>query len=304
MIITEKKSKLISFLIYALSAVILIIDHKIVLAGIREGLAVCARYIVPSLFMLCVVCTVLISSPYADNLFTGVLSRVFGLGQKSGVSVFFGLIAGFPSGAMGACELYENGLISKRDCEKIVYFTNNAGLAFIIGTVGALMRDHRFAVILWIAQTLASLTLTNLFRGKEREVFVAKTLRRDQISLVDAVKKGAVSMLTVCAFVCFFTAVRLLIVNILENYIKNAVGLGFIISFLEIGNAVGYASTLSRHANILCSFSVGFGGLSAILQSVAVCPCVRISRYVIARILMGVLCVGYTLLISTIVDML
>ena len=298
MIITQKKSKLLSFLIYAISAAILLVDYPTVLLGIREGLAMCARHIVPSLFMLSVVSGVLISSPYSENLFTSVLSIVFGLGKKCGTVVFFALIAGFPGGAIGASELYEKGLIDRWDCEKIVYFTNNAGLAFIIGTVGTLMGDHRFAIVLWISQTMASLTLTNIFRSKDRKNSDEKIMLRDQITLVEAIKKSASAMVVVCAFVCFFTAVRMLAIDLLEKYVRNSLLLGFIISFLEIGNAVKYASELTYNAKALCAFATGFGGLSAIMQSVAVCPCVKISRYVGARILMGVSCAGYTYLIS------
>lgn len=298
MIITQKKSKLLLFLIYAVSAAILLIDYPTVLLGIREGLAMCARHIVPSLFMLSVVSGILISSPYSENFFTSVLSRAFGLGKKCGTVVFFALIAGFPSGALGASELYEKGIISQKDCEKIVYFTNNAGLAFIIGTVGTLMGDHRFATVLWISQTLASLTLVNLFRSKNTKKEIKKTVLREQITLVEAIKKSASAMLTVCAFVCFFTALRLVLTDLLENFVRNAAHLGFIISFIEIGNAVSYAAMLTSHAKALCSFAVGFGGLSAILQSVAVCPCVKISKYVVSRIMMGILCTGYTFFIS------
>ncbi len=298
MIITEKKSKLLLFLIYAVSAAILLIDYPTVLLGIREGLAMCARHIVPSLFMLSVVSGILISSPYSENFFTSVLSRAFGLGKKCGTVVFFALIAGFPSGALGAYELYEKGIISQKDCEKIVYFTNNAGLAFIIGTVGTLMGDHRFATVLWISQTLASLTLVNLFRSKNTKKEIKKTVLREQITLVEAIKKSASAMIVVCAFVCFFTALRLVLTDILGNFIHSEAQMGFVISFMEIGNAVNLASGLSSHSKAICSFAVGFGGLSAILQSVAVCPCVKTSRYVLSRIMMGVLCTGYAFLIS------
>ena len=298
MIITEKKSKLIAFMVYAVFAVILVMDHQMVLSGVREGLFMCARYIVPSLFMMSVVCCILISSPYSENLFTNAMSRAFGLGEKCGSLVFFGLISGFPSGALCAWEKYEKGAVSLADCEKTVYFTNNAGLAFIVGTVGALMGDHKFAVVLWISQTLASLTLANLFRSKKAVGAHEKILIGQQITLVEAIKKSATAMMTVCAFVCFFTAIRLILTDFWGNFIRNEAHLGFIISFIEIGNAVNYAAKLTSHAKALCSFAVGFGGLSAILQSVAVCPCVKISKYVVSRIMMGILCTGYTFFIS------
>lgn len=303
MIITEKKSKLVSFVIYTAFAVILIADHQTVLAAVREGLVMCARCIVPSLFMMSVVCCVLISSPHADNLFTRAIARAFGFGKTGGACVFFALIAGFPSGALGAHTLYENKIIEKNDCERLVYFTNNAGLAFIIGTVGTLMGDRRFAVVLWISQTLASLTLANLFRSKSTQNAPSQTLVSEQITLVEAIKKSASAMIVVCAFVCFFTALRLVLTDILGNFIHSEAQMGFVISFMEIGNAVNFASGLSSHAKALCSFAVGFGGLSAILQSVAVCPCVKISRYVGARILMGVSCAGYTYLISCLLSL-
>lgn len=301
MIITEKKSKLVSYIIYVISALILIIDHKTVLAGVSQGLYMCARYIIPSLFMMCIVSSVLISSPYSENLFTSALSGLFGFEKNLGVCVFFGLIAGFPSGAIGAFALYENRTICQRDCERAVYFTNNAGLAFIIGTVGTLMGSIKYAVILWLSQTLASLTLSNVFKTKNARAMPPKTPAQAQIGLVEAVKKGAATMLTVCAFVCFFTSVRLLVEDALKSCIDSKLMLSFTVSFLEIGNAVFSASDLPKYSEILCSFSVGFGGLSAILQSVAVCPCVKISRYFAARIMMGFLCVGYTYIISLII---
>ena len=115
---------------------------------------------------------------------------------------------------------------------------------------------------------------------------------------MDAVKKAAAAMITVCAFVCFFTALRILVLNSLARFVDNELILAFASSFLEIGNAVFVSSKLSKFSKILCCFAVGFGGFSAILQSVAVCPCVKIIRYLTARILMGILCTAYVSLIS------
>lgn len=285
----------------ALATIILLIDYQIVLQGIREGLLTCAKIVVPSLFMTCVFSCVLMSSPYSENLLTNSLAYVFGFNRRAGVCVFFGLWAGFPSAAAGAYELYNNGYVTQKECEKSVYFTNNAGLAFILGTVGTLMGDMKYALVLWGAQTLSSLTLANVFRSQIIYTEESNTFLKEQKSLVEAVKKGAGAMITVCAFVCFFTASRLLVEDILRKYIQNEMFFSFISSFLEIGNAVTCASRLSRFSKILCSFSVGFGGICAILQSVAVCPCVKISKYIAARVAMGLLCVGYVWLIDMVI---
>lgn len=288
----------INFAIYAAAAFAAAVTIKylsLVQRAVNEALFVCAHNIIPSLFVFSVLTVILISSPYSDNIFTKKLSKWLGFNGNCGTCVFFGLLAGFPTAAVVACDLLERGQISKRDCEKAVYFASNAGISFILGGIGGMFGDINFAKTLFFCQTLASITCLAFFREKRSTKGIGNVgiYVKQQIKFTEAVSRAALSMLRISAFVCFFTVIKTVALESFSVFCEDRTVHAVIISFLELGNAAKMCASLEKNGKLLCAFAVGFGGLSAMLQSFAACPELKMSKYFASRLLTGGLCTAY-----------
>jgi len=61
--------------------------------------------------------------------------RVFHLPGEAGLAILLGFSSGFPTGASVCASLIEKNTISKKEAERLICFTNNAGPLFIMITV-------------------------------------------------------------------------------------------------------------------------------------------------------------------------
>jgi sporulation integral membrane protein YlbJ len=129
--------------------------------------------------------------------------------------VVLGFLGGYPVGARTALSLYEKGLCTKTEAERLLAFCNNSGPAFILGVVGAgIFSSSRVGLLLYLTHAAASLCVGVLFRfykrgesrGENRAgpEFQAKRL---SLAFTDSVKSALSSALNICAFVVFFTVV-------------------------------------------------------------------------------------------------
>ena len=108
--------------------------------AVREGLALCAGTVIPSLFPFFVVVSLLLQLGLAETLqglcgpFMGPLFRMRGV---CALPLLAGLLGGYPAGARTAAELFQQGRLSRREAELLLGFCDNCGPAFLLGYVGA-----------------------------------------------------------------------------------------------------------------------------------------------------------------------
>ena len=105
----------------------------------KEALNLCINVIIPTLFPFFVFSSLAISLGLADilgKIFGGIMKPIFNVNGSCSTAFILGLISGFPVGAKTAISLYQNGQCSKTEAERILSFSNNAGPAFVLGTVG------------------------------------------------------------------------------------------------------------------------------------------------------------------------
>ena len=300
---TRNKTNLLLYIFSAIIGVLSILFFKNVQCAVRYSLYLCAQNVVPSLLVFSCVSAILVSSPYSDNLFTKKFSQILGLGANSGTWAFFSLISGFPTGALGAKELLEQGRISQKDAENLVCLGGNAGLVFVLGCVGGAFSDMKFALTVFGCQTVASVTLFRIMAAKndKNDIFVQNPSRTEYFAPIDlpkAVTNTSVAMVKICTFVCFFGVVCTFVSDIVLKICQNTAVDAFIISFIEVSSAVGRCARLGEVGKYLCAFAVGFSGLSAILQSISACPAVSLGKYFASRLAMGALCTAYFVFIS------
>ena len=271
-----------------------------------RGLTLCAKTVIPSLFPFMVISELLVSSGAGEalgRLFSRMMRRIFGISGAGASALFLGSMCGFPVGAKTAVSLYDRGVISRSECQHLFTFTCNPSSAFLITAVGVSLYDSRalgvtlYCVVLGcglLTGFLARFFLRSPHEPTENPHFPSGLHAVGVESFTGAVSAAATGMLTVCAYVIFFSA------------LTGALGcagpwsgpLGewgytLLCGFLEMTGGISQASCLTGDwALILTAAFAGWSGISVHCQVMTLCGGRGLSfkPYILAKIFQGLLC--------------
>lgn len=260
----------------------------------RQGLQLCANVIIPSLFPFFVLSSLVVElgmARYLGQALEGLMWPLFRVGGSGASALVLGLVGGYPVGAQTAISLYEKGLCSKEETQRLLAFCNNSGPAFIFGVVGAgVFGSGAIGLLLYLAHMTASLCVGLLFRfygGNGSPSANCRSKPHFQTTcfytaLTASIKNSFTSALNICAFVVFFSVViRLLFLCGVMGAAADALAcmlapVGFdqalarqlLTGFLEISSGVTSLSadgSLSGQVS-MAAFMLGWAGLSVHCQ--------------------------------------
>ncbi len=205
----------------------------------------------------------------------GWLARgVWRLPESAAFALLIGALGGFPTGAVAARELSERGELTREEASRLVAASNNAGLAFCVGGVGAsLLGSARLGLYLWVVQLAAGALICRILGGEvsSETKFRPSALRLGAGGalrlLAESVSSSGAAMLGICSFAVFFGVVADFAAKVAPTEVAAAV----VAALLEPSTATQYASELGERAGLaLCGFAVGFGGVSVQAQIASV----------------------------------
>lgn len=259
----------------------------------REGLELCYNVILPSLFPFFVLSALVVDlglAGYIGRALEGIMRPLFNVPGACASAFALGFVGGYPVGARTALSLYQKGMCTKTEAERLLAFCNNSGPAFILGVVGAgVFASSRVGLLLYLAHAAASVCVGFLFRfykreGKHWERRVSPTFEAERITVAftGAIKNSFLSTLNICAFVVFFTVViKLLFLSGLLPGLAGVLGtllspLGFstrwaerlLTGLIELTSGVWTltgAGTMSGKLS-MAAFLLGWAGLSVHCQ--------------------------------------
>lgn len=298
----------------------LVISPGQAITGAKDGLALCFNVIVPSLFPFFVLSSLVVDlglAAYLGGALEGLMRPLFRVGGSCAAAVALGFIGGYPVGARTALQLYQQGLCSKAEAERLLSFCNNSGPAFILGVVGAgVFGDSRVGFLLYLTHALASLLVGLLFRfyGGSEQTHTSQTHPKPiQTVTIPAAFTGAVarslqSTLNICAFVVFFSVV----LQLLSTYgvfaalaqLLSLAGLQpvwaqrLVAGLLELSSGVsslrGTAQLAGRVS--MAAFMLGWAGLSVHCQvlSFLVDSGLSAKTYLAGKLCHGLIAAGLT----------
>ncbi|MCI8478508.1 MAG: sporulation protein [Oscillospiraceae bacterium] len=261
----------------------------------KAGLTLCYDVIIPSLFPFFVLSALVVElglASYLGRALEGIMRPLFRVGGVCASAFALGFVGGYPVGAKTAINLYEKGLCTKTEAERLLSFCNNSGPAFILGVVGAgVFASSTVGVLLYLAHAAASVCVGILFRfykaggegrKSERRPYPHFQAQRFTVAFTSAIKNSFLSTLNICAFVVFFTVViRLLIYSgclpVLAMLLSRllapfgftaAWGERLLIGAIELSSGV---STLAGEGALagrlsMAAFMLGWAGLSVHCQ--------------------------------------
>lgn len=210
---------LILCLALLLSGAALVMYPAQAMEAARSGLQLCANVIIPSLFPFFVLSSLMVELGFAQYLgraLEPVMRPLFRVSGPCASAVALGFIGGYPVGARTAIQLYEKGLCSRTEAQRLLAFCNNSGPAFILGVVGVgVFSSSRAGLLLYFVHALASLCVGLIFRfyggrdqeGERNRKCVRIQTERFSLAFTRAIRSSFTSTLNICAFVIFFTVV-------------------------------------------------------------------------------------------------
>ena len=308
----------------------LLIFSKSNLPAVKNGLALWANSVVPSLFPFFVATEALMHTNLISligNVFNKYMKPIFNVRGEGAFAFIMGIISGYPVGAKIASSFRENNICSKEECERLLSFTNNSGPLFIIGTVGILMYGSTIiGLLLFITHILACITVGFLFRfwKKNEKTTIINTNYKPENKYVsfsnlgDVLAKSITSSVSTIFLIGGFVVIFSSIISILKSSgILNGVSLllsplfnllhintSFIApllsGFLEITNGINTISSIAckkLSINIIfTAFLLGFGGISVLLQVLSITSKTDLSikPYIYGKLLQGIFASIYT----------
>ena len=215
--------------------------------GVRSGLALSYRSILPALFPTAVVCGMI--GELADHLPLPATATVWLTAQ----------LCGFPLGIKTAVRAYRRGLINADQCLRLSRCCANASPSFLIGYFGGVLRGDRTAGLLLYSGQLALSFLIALRHGVFSGEPPLPQPHRPLIALLTEGIGGAASgCLTLTAYVAAFSAIAALCAEL--PFFSRWYG------FLEL---TGGITALPPMPLWYCGMMVGFSSLSVFLQNAA-----------------------------------
>lgn len=260
--------------------------------AVRDGLSLCFRTVVPSLFPFLAVSGLLLRLGFGAVLqpvcavFMGPVFRMRGI---CAVPLAAGLLGGYPTGAKAAAELYEQGAVTRQEAELLLGFCNNCGPGFLLGFVGAgILGSAQAGAYLFLVHALAAL-LTGM-------VLTRWCSRRDppplpchlpvqKISLprmiTESVSTALTSMLGICAYVVLFRTIAAVLPASFD---------GGILGIVEMVS--GTASLPANAAGFVAAAAItAWGGVSVHCQTMSVAGELSLKYHTVGKLLQTVVSV-------------
>lgn len=274
----------------AAGLLVLIFDGKTAVTGAKNGIDLCVKTLIPSLFPFLVLTTV-ITSNSGQIRSPGLLRLIRRLGIPSGASDILvpAFLGGYPIGAKSAGELYGSSRITKYEAERLLAFCSNAGPSFLFGMVAAFFSDQRAVFCLWLIHitgaVLTALTLpSDMAQTDTRST--SDTTRKTDIML-SSVKAMAV----ICGWVILFRIcaafLRAWLLWRFPDWLQV-----LLIGMLELSNGCCELLRIQDESIrfIVCSCMLASGGICVLLQTVSVANGLSIRYYIRGKILQTLFC--------------
>lgn len=261
-----------------------------------EGLGLCLRVLIPSLFPFMAVSSFIVKSGLSYQLgrpFRGIMKKVFGLNENFAPIILLSMIGGYPVGAKGIASLVESGAANKKEAAKAAMFAVCAGPGFIVNFVGMSIYQNKSAGLIILASQIISvlalgIVINLLDRGKN-EINAKSELKRNFLPISSAIVESAAEssrgILSICAFVVLFSAFT----GIFNSIISDGIMKNSLLCLLEVCSAV---SELSKSCPVeFVAFAIGFGGLCVHFQIFSALGDIKVNKlsFFCIRIMQGML---------------
>lgn len=277
--------QLLPALLSAAGMGILILDSKTALNGVAEGIDLCLKVVIPSLFPFLILSTILTESTFGMNLrFLQPLCRLCRIPIGAAPLLLVGLIGGYPVGAQCVTRAWENGQLSSFDAKRMLGFCNNAGPAFIFGMTAGLFDSPMVPWVLWLIQIVAVIIAAVLLSGDTDAANHCTS--NHTLSPAAVLSRAITAMASICGWVIVFRTVCIFCDKWLLGTLSPTLGC-LITGIMELTNGCCRLTVIpvTQLRFILCSIFLSFGGAAVYMQTLSVTKSLGTGAYLPGKLI-------------------
>lgn len=306
MIIKRIKYVILGICIAFFGAAIIIYPERYV-ACCFEGFALWAECVLPSLFPFIVLALIFIKTGLADKASLPLkrATRALNLPQSAAVCFLLSICSGYPAGSRLVAEFYENGALTKADCDKLAPLCSTSGPLFIIGSVGFKMfGDKLLGMKIFLAHALAVTVFSLIYCRfcKKTQYSMQKSVKQNGNILYDTFYGAVVSVAVAGGFIAFFYVVAqflqdfyvfLPLESLLKLFMEEGAAKAVCMGLAEATCGCRYlAQSSSALKGALAGFIITFGGVSILMQQLSYITKtgVKALKFISFKFLQAVLC--------------
>lgn len=295
------RKKAVVAILASLGMLMLILDSKTALEGAAEGVEMCIRTAIPSLFPFFVLSILLTSSLTGSNIsLLRPLGRLCGIPSGAESLLAIGLLGGYPVGGQNISHAYHEKLLTQQEAKRMLGFCNNAGPAFIFGIAGTLFYSPLSAWALWGIHILSALITGALLPCKSNRQVAANLTSKTTLST--ALKKAVTVMGEVCGWIVLFRVI-LAIFDRWFLWLLPKTLCAAVHGTLELTNGCHFLYSIPSEGArfVLCSAFLAFGGLCVAMQTVSVTNELGAGWYFPGKILQAIVSIISSLLAQNLI---
>lgn len=145
----------------------LLIHSNVIITSISCSTNIFMLNLIPALFPYLLITELLINSGKIYSLAYGlnnIISKLFSIPSHTSSCVIVGMLLGYPNSAKCILKLYQDCRIDSKTATKLVSFTSNANMSYVIGTVGlGIFKSIDIGIILTISHFLSAIIIRIIF---------------------------------------------------------------------------------------------------------------------------------------------
>lgn len=284
------KARYIKGIFSAIGLLLLILDTKTAVEGIRNGIMMCMQSAIPSLLPF------LILTKYLMGQLNGTrvsllkpLGNLCGIPQPMVSILGIGLIGGYPVGAQLIADAWKKKLLDKETAARMLGFCNNAGPAFIFGMCAGLFTVPSAGWLILFIQIFSALSCGIIL--PRRKIMHSEDNTVEPVSFVRNLEISVRAMLNICCCVLCFRV----IISYVDTYLPMKTVLRAIVfGLLELVNGCISSQEVSSEPIrfIIINGMLSFGGMCVWMQTVASVKGLPLKWFYIGKLLQCLLCVS------------
>lgn len=281
------KIRKLTILFCAAAMGILILDSRAATVFAAEGVELCIRTVIPSLFPFCVV-GMFLTRQVQSVKYLKPIGHLFRLQPGTEAIVLTGLQGGYPIGAQNTANAFHAGIISKGEANRMLRFTSQPGPAFIFGILGSVFTLGQ-CWLLWGIVLFSSLLVSRFFPEAEAASADIKPVLADNTPILP---KAISAMGNICAWIILMR----IVIGFLQRWILWLLPLPAqcaLSGTLELTNGCYMLSCVSdsRLRFILAAGMLSLGGVCVLLQTNSLIHGLDIRCYIAGKLLQSAICV-------------
>ncbi|MBQ7129914.1 MAG: hypothetical protein IJO21_02580 [Oscillospiraceae bacterium] len=266
----------------------LILDGRTALLGAAEGIRLCIRTVIPSLFPFLFFCGILTNTLWGTTSpLLRPAARLLGV-PKGGESLMIaGFLGGYPAGAQAIGDACRTGRLDPGDGARLLTCCCNAGPGFLFGMIAPQFSSGTTVFHLWMLQILSACMTGVLFC---RDGSASCSLSSNTASISRILRDSVLTMGLICGWILLFRVLLSFLERWLLWFFSPELQVA-VTGLLELSNGCCGLSAIRDESLrfLVCAGMLSFGGICVAMQTASVIGSLPLSAYLLGKVVQTLL---------------